>query len=103
MIAELNASLQESLAASDVNGLLGIQAMALAIAQGATDPALAKKAQRIAKKAGSDAFRLQRQAEQRLASDGARLEIEQQVPPIPPFRQPPPTPTTAKPAAATAK
>jgi hypothetical protein len=100
MIGELNASLRECLAASDVNGLLGIQAMALAIAQAATDPALAKKAQRIAKKAGSCAVRLQRQAEQQLANDAARLELEAQVPLV---GEPPPAPLTAKPAAATTK
>jgi hypothetical protein len=106
MINELNASLRECQAASDINGLLGIQAMALAIAQAATDPAIAKKAQRIAKKSGSDAVRLQRHTEQRLANVEAPLEIEAQVPQVPRVplvREPPPAPTTAKPAPATSK
>ena len=100
MINELNASLDECRAASDINGLLGIQAMALAITQAATDPAIAKKAQRIAKKSGSDAVRLQRLEEQRLANSEARLEIEAQLTLV---REAPPAPTPAKPAAETSK
>ncbi len=70
MIGELSASLGELRAAADISGLLGAQAMALAIAEVTTDPAIAKKAQRIAKKAGAVAVRLQRN-ERHQPSNGA--------------------------------